>query len=118
MPAGRVRRRMGAAGALLVLSAMSGCGFMTDLADPADPPVRAEDPAPVSVVPAAGPPVPEQPRVIASGQLRTTSGPGGGLLTVTVGKVQTGLFPPVPNVLDCPMDGPSLQYVPVDFALS
>ena len=37
---------------------------------------------------------------------------------MTVGKVQTGLFPPVPNVLDCPMDGPSLQYVPVDFAFS
>ena len=67
---------MGAAGALLVLSALSGCGFMTDLADPVEPPVRAEDPAPVGVVPAVGTPAPDQPRVIASGQLRTTSGPG------------------------------------------
>jgi hypothetical protein len=55
---------------------------------------------------------------VIAGQLRTAGGPGGGLLMVTVGKVQTGLFPPVPNVLDCPMDGPSLQYVPVDFAFS
>ena len=116
MQAGRVRWWTAAAGALLLLAAVSGCGFMTDLADPADPPVRAE--APAGVVPAAVTPAPEQPSVIAAGQLRTTSGPGGGLLTVTVGKVQSGLFPPVPNVLDCPMDGPSLQYVPVDFAFS
>ena len=119
MLAGQVRRRLGVAGALLVLTATSGCGFMTDLANPgADPGVAAETSAPDSVVPAAGTPAPVTPRVIAAGQLRTTSGAGGGLLTVTVGKVQTGLYPPVPNVLDCPMDGPSLQYVPVDFAVS
>jgi hypothetical protein len=52
---------MGAAGALLVLSAVSGCGFMTDLADPADEPLARTE-APDSVVPAAVPPAPEQPR--------------------------------------------------------
>jgi hypothetical protein len=113
--AGQVRRLLRAAAALLVLTATSGCGFMTDLARPEDPPT--ETAAPTSVIPAVGTPAREQPRVIAAGQL-TTTGSGGGSLTVTVGKVQTGLVPPVPHVTECPMDGPSLQYVPVDFAFS
>jgi hypothetical protein len=81
-----------------------------------EPTEQAGDPAPESVGAAAGTPAPEQPRVIAAGPLTTTTGSGVGYLSVTVGTVQTGLVPPVPHVTECPMDGPSLQYVPVDFA--
>ena len=121
MPAGQVRRRLGVAGALLVLAATSGCGFMNDLAHPEAPDatVAAEGtPADGGVLPAGAVPAPETPTVIAAGALTTAAGTEAGYVTVTVGPVVNGLAPPVPNLTACPMDAPSLQYVPVDFAFT
>jgi hypothetical protein len=96
-----------------VLASVSGCGFLRDMAEP--------DPAPVIPLerteqPAAQDPAPTGPVVVAEG---TLLGGQGGRLTVTVGEVQTGLVPPVPNFADsCPVDPLTLQYLPVEFAFS
>jgi hypothetical protein len=99
----------------IVLATTSGCGFLNDLADPeaeaaAVEPTRA--PA-APVVPSADP---DAPVVIAEGDLMLSGGGPLGHLVVTQGPVRTGLVPPVPGFSeDCPVDGPSLQYVAVDF---
>jgi hypothetical protein len=55
--------------------------------------------------------------VIAEADLLLTGGGPLGHLVVTQGPVRSGLVPPVPRFSDgCPVDGPSLQYVAVDFA--
>jgi hypothetical protein len=101
--------------ACAVLGAASGCGFLQDLAEPDEPlsiPV-AEGPAPVTETPD------DRPFVVVEGDLLTSSGGRAGRLTVTVGAVETGLVPPVPNFSDsCPVEATSLQYVPVDFGFT
>ena len=95
-----------------VLAATSGCGFVNDLADP-DARAAAAEPTEAPAVPT---PDPDAPIVIAEGDLLLTGGGPLGQLVVTQGPVRTGLVPPVPGFAeDCPVDGPSLQYVAVDF---
>jgi hypothetical protein len=113
----QVRRRWGVVAALVVLFGTSGCGFVNDLAHPEAAGATVETSPPAEVVPAVGTPVSAGPRVIVDGALTTTAGDAGHL-TVTVGRVRTGLVPPVPHIADCPMDGPSLQYVAVGFTSS
>jgi hypothetical protein len=108
----RHRRTRALLGAVIVLASTAGCGFLQDLAQPDEAPsIPVADPVPADTpsAPATG------PVVIAEGDLRTASGGEVGRVTVTVGPAQTGFVPPVPNFSDsCPVDGPSLQYVPVD----
>ncbi len=74
---------------------------------------------PSSAVPVDDAPDPDEPRVIAQGELLEGGGSRAGHLVVTQGPVRTGLVPPVPNFsFTCPVDGPSLQYVAVDFAFA
>ena len=90
----------------IVLGTTSGCGFLNDLAHPEAQAVGPE--------PSASPAVPAV--VIAEGDLLLTGGGALGHLVVTQSPVRTGLVPPVPLVSEsCPVDGPSLQYVAVDF---
>jgi hypothetical protein len=104
----------------LVVGVTSGCGFMNDLALPDA--AATETPAPGPTTPSSPEPVvdapdPDEPRVIAQGELLASGGGTSGHLVVTQGPVRTGLVPPVPNFSStCPVDGPSLQYVAVDFA--
>ena len=111
----QVRQRAGVVAALVVLSGTSGCGFVDALAHPEAAAEAEATLAPSTVAPAVTTPGPPQPWLIVDGAL-TTAGAGTGNLKVTVGPVRTGLVPPVPHISDCPMDGPSLQYVPVEFA--
>jgi hypothetical protein len=118
--------RRGAAallGVSLVAGATSGCGFMNDLAHPdaappAAPATTVPSPAPPSsAVPVDDAPDPDEPRVIAQGELLGSGDGTSGHLVVTQGPVRTGLVPPVPGFsFTCPVEGPSLQYVAVDFA--
>jgi len=93
----------------LVLTAVSGCGFLNALAQPGAP-----DPEPVAT--ASPSPVPEPPPVIVDGDLQTSGGAAAGHLAVTLGPARTGLVPPVVNTEGCHFDAPSLEYVPVEFA--
>jgi hypothetical protein len=95
----------------LVLVAVSGCGFLNDLAQPG-----ASDPEPVATASPA--PAPEPPPVIVDADLRKSGGAPSGHLAVTLGPARTGLVPPVVNTEGCHFDGPSLEYVPVEFAPS
>jgi hypothetical protein len=55
--------------------------------------------------------------VIADVALQSAGGAPAGSLTVTAGPVVTGLVLPFTEFFeDCPVSGPSLQYVPVTFA--
>jgi hypothetical protein len=56
--------------------------------------------------------------VIADGDLLTSAGAAAGHLQVSVGPVRSALVPPVSDTSACRFDGPSLQYVPVEFASS
>jgi hypothetical protein len=97
-----------AAVALGVLMTTSGCGFADALAHP-----QAQRPAELSAAPAAAPSTPPGPRVVADGAL-LARGEQVGNVQVSVGPVVTGLVPPVREFgLDCPLSGPSLQYVAV-----
>jgi hypothetical protein len=100
--------------AAVVLATTSGCGFLQDLAEPDEPPaIPVADSVPAAKTSAAG------PVVVAEGALVDTRGGSAGRITVTVGPVQTGLVPPVPNFSDsCPVEPTSLQYVPVDVAFT
>lgn len=103
---------------VLVLVAVSGCGFLQDLADPHEPPPATTLAPEPGAGPVAGPPE-DGPVVLVDGTLRGTGSGGGGHLTVTALPVQTGLVPPVPNFSDsCPVEGPSLQYLPVEVAFT
>jgi hypothetical protein len=101
---------------VLVLVTTSACGFLNDLAYPE---AQAAAPAESSFTPAAPvipAPDPDAPVVIAEGDLLLTGGGTLGHLVVTQGPVRTGLVPPVPGISDtCPVDGPTLQYVAIDF---
>ena len=121
---GRPRSRWALLGAVLVVVTTSGCGFLNDLANP-DAAAIAEAPSPAAppptepgiTVPVVEAADPDQPRVIAEGPLQAGGGGASGHLVVTQGPVRTGLVPPVPGFsFTCPVDGPSLQYVAVDFA--
>ena len=108
----RARRLVGGAVALIVLATTTGCAFLDDLA-------RPEAQAAVPEAASGGPPRPtvdpDGAVVIAEGDLLLTGGGPLGHLVVTQGPVRTGLVPPVPGFSgDCPVDGPSLQYVAVD----
>ena len=106
------RHRAWALLAAVVLT--SGCGFLQDLAEPDEPPsIPVASPAPSDEPPAEG------PRVVVDGFLLRGSGGAIGRLTVTVGPVETGVVPPVPNFSDsCPVEPTSLQYVPVSVAFT
>jgi hypothetical protein len=99
----------------VVLAAVSGCGFLNDLARPeatgTRPPVDTAAAAPAT-------PTPETPPAVVDADLLTASGGPGGHLVVTLGRARTGLEPPVPNTHACDFDAPSLQYLPVEFATS
>ena len=96
-----------------VLVSLSGCGFADALAHPEAQ--QAADVAPTAV-PAAAPSTPAGPRVLADAALLARGEPVG-TVQVSVGPVVTGLVPPVPEFpLDCPVSGPSLQYVAVDLS--
>jgi hypothetical protein len=98
---------------VIVLLAASGCGFAHALAHP-DAQTGATQPVATAAAPST--PDPEQPRVIAQGDLLTSAGAFAGPLRVSVGAVRTGLVPPVSDASPCSFDAPSLQYVPVEFA--
>ena len=99
----------------LVLATTSACGFANDLAYP-DARAAAAEPTPGPAAPPVTLPDPDVPVVIAEGDLALTGGGPLGHLVVTQGPVRTGLVPPVPLFSEgCPVDGPSLQYVAVDF---
>ena len=109
---GQGARRLPLAFVGLLLATTSGCGFLDDLAHP-DARSTVVEPARVSVVPTVDP---GAPVVVAEGDLLLTGGGPLGHLVVTQGPVRTGLVPPVPGFPDdCPVDGPSLQYVALDF---
>jgi hypothetical protein len=92
-------RALGTVAALLVT--VSGCGFANALAHPPTPDV-VPDESLTSAAPSTSP-----PRTILDAPLV-----GGGRVVVLVEPVRTGLAPPVPNFAqDCPVSGPSLQYV-------
>ena len=98
-----------------VLATTSGCGFLNDLAQREARAVAAE-PSVIPAGPATESPDADAPVVIAEGDLLLTGGGALGHLVVTQGPVRTGLVPPVPLFSEgCPVDGPSLQYVAVDF---
>jgi hypothetical protein len=96
----------------MVLVAVSGCGFVNALAQPQ---AAASDPPAATTAPA---PTPEAQPAIVDGDLLTSGGAPSGHLAVTLGPARTGLVPPVPNSEGCHFDGPSLEYVPVEFATS
>lgn len=97
---------------VVVLVSTSGCGFLNDLSHP-----EASDPGPsTATVAAPATSTPEPPPVIVDADLQTSSGTPGGHLVVTLGRAKTGLVPPVSDTQDCHFEGPSLQYLPVQFA--
>ena len=104
-------RAVGVLVAIVVPATTSGCGlagFSEALAHP-----EAQQSAEVTVTPAAPTTPAEQPQVIAQGTLLSGGQPAG-TVQVTRGLLETGLVPPVPLFgRDCPVSGPSLQYVPV-----
>jgi hypothetical protein len=110
-------------GIAVVLATTSGCGFLDAMAHPEAAQQTSAGTAPAGADPAGGPPAPapatptaDYPAVIAQGTLAAADGGPGTPLTVTVGHVQTGLVLPfIEFAEDCPVDGPSLQYVPVTF---
>jgi hypothetical protein len=115
----RVRRALSAVVASALLGAVGGCGFLEDMADPETERRAEAAPRPTAAVPAVVAPDPDAPRTLVEGDLLNASGVPLGRLTVTAGPVQTGLVPPVPNFAQsCPVEGTSLQYVPVDVALT
>jgi hypothetical protein len=100
----------------LVLVTTSACGFLNDLAYPEAQAAAPEGPSHTPAAPVFPTPDHDAPVVIAEGDLLLTGGGTLGHLVVTQGPVRTGLVPPVPGFADtCPVDGPSLQYVAVDF---
>ena len=102
-----------AVAALGVVTTLSGCGFAEALAHPEAQQAVAAVPSPV---PAAAPSTPAGPRVVARAAL-LAHGEQVGTVQVSVAPVVTGLVPPVPEFpLDCPVPGPSLQYVAVDLS--
>jgi hypothetical protein len=102
--------------ALVVMATTSGCGlagFSEALAHP-----EAQQPADVPPTPVAPVTPADQPRVIAEGTL-LSGGQQAGTVRVTLGMLETGLVPPVALFgQDCPVSGPSLQYVPVSISYS
>jgi hypothetical protein len=106
-------RALGVLGALaVVLGAATGCGFANALAHPEA--TRAG----VPIASATPVPTPAPPPPIAEADLLTSGGELSGHLVVTLGEARTGLEPPVLNTDACHFDGPSLQYVPVEFAFT
>ena len=109
-------RAVGVLVALVVLATTSGCGlagFSEALAHP-----EAQQPADVTPTPAAPVTPADQPRVIAQGTL-LSGGQQAGTVQVTLGRLETGLVPPVALFgRDCPVSGPALQYVPVSISYS
>ncbi|MBB3678280.1 hypothetical protein [Modestobacter versicolor] len=104
-----------------VLLTSSGCGFLDDLADP-----EAREPAATSAPttspsspPPLAPPAPAfEPGVVAQAAL-IADGRSIGTLRVATGAVQTGLVLPFPEFdEDCPVEGPSMQYVAVGFSFT
>ena len=115
MRAAHRRRRLRVALLAIVLGTTSGCGFLNDLANP-DAQAVAAEPSPAPAAPTVAAPDADAPVVIAEGDLLLTGGGALGHLVVTQGPVRTGLVPPVPGFSDgCPVEGPSLQYVALDF---
>ncbi|WP_346621659.1 hypothetical protein [Blastococcus montanus] len=120
MPARRRRRGRTAPGAILacvaLLTGTTGCGLLDDRATTEAEESPVEAPHDAGAVPVLDAPDPGAPVVVAEGDLLTAEGLPLGHLVVTQGPVRTGLVPPVPGFSDtCPVEGPSLQYVALDF---
>jgi hypothetical protein len=115
----RVKRLVRTAAALVaVVLTAAGCGFVNAMAHPEEQTTEASSAAPPSPAAPAPTTAPPGPVTIVSTDL-TGVGPGGLHLAVTVDPVRTGLVPPFPEFSDgCPVSGPSLQYVAVNFTLS
>jgi hypothetical protein len=98
----------------VVLASLSGCGFLQDMAEPDEPPT-----VPVASAAPTAEPAPDRPIMVVDGFLLSESGGGAGRLTVTLGPLQTGLVPPVPNFSDsCPVEPTTLHYLPVSVAFT
>jgi hypothetical protein len=102
----------------IVLLTASGCGFAHALAHPEAQTGSAQTGSAQTAATDAAPatPDPDQPRTIVDGDLLTSAGSSGGRLVVRVDPVRSGLVPPVHDASPCHFDGPSLQYLPVEFA--
>ena len=99
--------------AAVVLPVLSGCGFLDAMAHPEEQ-ERSTAESPTTVPTPAATPTPEPGPVVVADVVVD----GAGSLTVSVGPVVTGLVLPFSEFFeDCPVHGPSLQYVPVEFAL-
>jgi hypothetical protein len=108
-------RVLGAAVALVVLATTSGCGLAGFSEALAHPEAQQTEEAAPTTAPAPSPP-PDQPTVIAAGAL-LTGAKQVGTVQVTAEHVLTGLIPPFPLFTQqCPVSGPSLQYVAVDLS--
>jgi hypothetical protein len=108
----RVKRLVRTAAALLaVVLTAAGCGFVNAMAHPEERTAEPSSAAPVAAAPTTAPPGPVTlVRADLQGDLH---------LQVTVDPVRTGLVPPIPEFSDgCPVSGPSLQYVAVNFDLT
>src|SRR5688572_16570451 len=104
------------AATVVVLGTTSACGSLSA----PDHPEEAAAAAATSGFPAGtsapATPTPSGPTTIAQGNLVGGDGRPAGTLVVTAGRVQTGLVLPFSQFAeDCPVDGPSLQFVPVTF---
>lgn len=105
--------RIGTALLAVVLTA-SGCGFLNAMAHPE---AQAAEATTSPAAPTT--PGPDDSVVIANVPLQTDDGATFGQLVVTTGSIHTGLVLPFGQFSeDCPVDGPSMQYVPVTFTLS
>jgi hypothetical protein len=96
-----------------VLVTTAGCGLGAALGEGPPRAASTADPGTVAAVTSAA------PATTARGPVQVAAVPLGGpagtdQLTVTVGQVQTGLVPPMPNWSEhCQVDYPALQYVPI-----
>ncbi|WP_131801531.1 hypothetical protein [Klenkia brasiliensis] len=99
--------------AVAVLATTAGCGLGAALGQAPATTSAAADPGTVAAATSPAPPT------AARGPVQVAALPLGGRagsdqLTVTVGPVQTGLVPPMPNWPEsCRVDYAALQYVPV-----
>jgi hypothetical protein len=102
-----------AAALLAVLLTATGCGFLDAMAHPEE---QTTSPTTAASTAAAPTTDPDQPKQIVVADLE---GAGNEQLVVTVGHVVTGAVLPFHEFFeDCPVDGPTMQYVTVSFELT
>jgi len=118
VPHPHLRRARIGGGLAAVLVVLTGCGFLDAMAHPEEQAQRTTETA-ASTPPASPTRDPDRPVVVAQADLAAAGGGDGGALTISVGPVVTGLVLPFLEFFeDCPVEGPSLQYVPVVFEYS